>query len=63
MINKITNIVHIIVLLIYSLIMTVFNKINGIIKIKKYIREENFQNNNKTPCETITKESSIGFNF
>ena len=63
MINKITNIVHIIGLLIYSLIMTVFNTINSIIKINKYKKEENvlqeeeedeeeiresFQNNNTT---------------
>ncbi len=66
MINKITNIVHIIGLLIYSLIMTVFNKINGIINIKKYQKEENilqeeeeeeiresFQNNNTTNNKSI----------
>ena len=73
MINKITNIVHIIVLLIYSLIMTVFNKINGIIKIKKYQNEENilqeqeqeeeiresFQNNNSTNNKTIESQISV----
>ena len=71
MINKITNIVHIIVLLIYSLIMTVFNKINGIIKINKYQNEENilqeeeeeiresFQNNNSTNNNNKSIESQI----
>ena len=54
MINKITNIVHIVVLLIYSLIMIVVNKIKGVIKIDKHIQEEeeekleSFQNNNST---------------
>ena len=70
MINKITNIVHIIGLLIYSLIMTVFNKINGIINIKKYQKEENiiqkeeeirenFQNNNTTNNKSIESQISV----
>lgn len=62
MINKITNIVHIVALLIYSLIMIVVNKIKGVIKIDKHVQEEeeeeyieSFQNNNST----INNQSSI----
>ena len=59
MINKITNIIHIIALLIYSFIMIVVNKINGVIKINKHVEEkkdektlEKFQNNSSTNTNT-----------
>ena len=67
MINKITNLVHIVVLLIYSLIMLVVNKIKGVIKINKHNQEEveeeenieSFQNNNSTINNNSSIESKL----
>jgi lipopolysaccharide export LptBFGC system permease protein LptF len=43
MINKITNIVHIIGLLFYSVVMYFFNIVMGVISIKKHVQEEEAQ--------------------